>query len=77
MHGAGLSNVAFMRKGTAVLEILSPDRLWPTYRGVAARSDVRYFPYVGARAGIMLANDSDIHLNVTHFGDFVGAALEC
>jgi Glycosyltransferase 61 len=77
MHGAGLSNVAFMRKDTAVLEILSPDRLWPTYRGVAARSEVRYFPYVGDRAGVVLSNDSDIHLDVAHFGNFVGAALEC
>jgi capsular polysaccharide biosynthesis protein len=76
MHGAGLANVGFMRKGAAVIEILSPSRLWPTYRGVAARSGVLYYPYVGERAGVRLENDSDIELNVGHFADFVGAALQ-
>lgn len=71
LHGAGLSNIAFMPAGSHVIEVLSPDRLWPTYRGVAARSQLRYCPYVGKAAGARRHNDSDISLDADHFTQFI------
>jgi hypothetical protein len=71
MHGAGLSNIAFMPRGGKVVEILTPDRLWPTYRGVAARSGLEHFPYVGTRAGEICETDSDVSVDVAHFIEFV------
>jgi capsular polysaccharide biosynthesis protein len=70
-HGAGLSNVSLMPQGAQVVEVLSPRRLWPTYRGVAARSGVRYYPYVAASVGTETTNDSDIDVNIDHLLDFV------
>jgi hypothetical protein len=58
-HGAGLANIAFCRPGTAVVEIVSPDRLWPTYRAIAARRDLDY--------GFALGDQSDPSLRE---GDF-------
>ncbi len=75
MHGAGLANVAFMEPGNKVIEILAPDRLWPTYRGVAARSGLKYAPYVGRRDGALLPNDSDISLDPSHFASFVAEVI--
>ena len=49
VHGAGLSNIVFMQPGTAVVEIISPDRLWPTYRSLAARMGVSYTAVFGQR----------------------------
>lgn len=49
VHGAGLSNVAFMRPGMKVLEIVSPDRLWPTFRSLAVRRGLHYGCIVGDR----------------------------
>lgn len=46
-HGAGLSHISFMDPGTAVLEILSPMRFWPTYRALSARRGVRFGFVVG------------------------------
>ena len=71
MHGAGLSNVAFMPKGGVVVELLTPDRLWPTFRGVAVRSGLHYVPYVGNKAGAAADRDSDISVDTAHFADFV------
>ncbi len=70
-HGAGLSNVSLMPQGAQVVEVLSPRRLWPTYRGVAARSGVRYYPYVAASVGTETTNDSDIDVNIDHLLGFV------
>jgi hypothetical protein len=75
MHGAGLANAAFMAPGAGLIEILAPDRLWPTYRGVAARSGLSYFPYVGERAGQRLETDSDLAVDVGHLADFTREAL--
>jgi capsular polysaccharide biosynthesis protein len=50
-HGAGLANMAFCRPGTSVIEIVSPDRLWPTYRAIAARRGLDY--------GFVLGDQSD------------------
>jgi hypothetical protein len=58
-HGAGLANIAFCQPGTTVIEIVSPDRLWPTYRAVAARRGLDY--------GFVLGDQSDPSLNK---GDF-------
>jgi len=77
MHGAGLSNIAFMPKGGKVVELLTPDRLWPTYRGVAARSGLEHFPYVGARAGEIREADSDVSVDVGHFIGFVAEVCDC
>ena len=71
MHGAGLSNVAFMPRGGVVVELLTPDRLWPTFRGVAVRSELVYVPYVGNKAGAETARDSDISVDPDHFSGFV------
>jgi len=71
MHGAGLANVAFMPEGGVVIELLAPDRLWPTYRGIAARAGLHYAPYVGTRAGEVRHRDSDIAVDAPHFVDFV------
>jgi len=70
-HGAGLSNVSLMPQGAQVVEVLSPRRLWPTYRGVAARSGVRYYPYVAVSVGTETTNDSDIDVNIDHLLGFV------
>jgi len=45
IHGAGLSNMAFMPHGT-VAEIVSRGRLWPTYRTLAARCGLNYGAYI-------------------------------
>jgi capsular polysaccharide biosynthesis protein len=49
VHGAGLSNIIFMKPGTTVVELVSPDRLWPTFRSLAARVGVNYIAIVGDR----------------------------
>lgn len=41
-HGAGLANIAFAPPACRVIEILSPARLWPTYRAIATRSRLAY-----------------------------------
>jgi capsular polysaccharide biosynthesis protein len=71
MHGAGLSNAAFMPAGGVVVELLTPDRLWPTFRGVAVRSGQNYVPYVGNTAGTSARRDSDISVEVDRFARFV------
>lgn len=76
MHGAGLSNVAFMQKGGVVVELLTPDRLWPTFRGVAVRSGLHYFPYIGNKAGLAANRDSDISVDADRFSRFVIEASE-
>jgi hypothetical protein len=58
-HGAGLANIAFCRPGATVIEIVSPDRLWPTYRAIAARRGLDY--------GFALGDQSDPSLER---GDF-------
>ena len=70
-HGAGLSNVCFMPPSAQVIEVLSPKRLWPTYRGVAARSDVRYYPYVASSHGAETQNDSDIEVDIPRLLSFI------
>ena len=71
MHGAGLSNVAFMPRDGVVVELLTPDRLWPTFRGVAVRSGLNYFPFVGNKAGSTVNRDSDISVEADRFSRFV------
>ena len=71
MHGAGLSNVAFMPAGGVVVELLTPDRLWPTWRGVAVRLELNYLPFVGSTAGLAVNRDSDISVEVGRFTRFV------
>ena len=71
MHGAGLSNVAFMPAGGVVVELLTPDRLWPTFRGVAVRSGLSYLPFVGNKAGVAASRDSDISVEADRFTQFV------
>jgi capsular polysaccharide biosynthesis protein len=46
-HGAGLSNVIFMDETATVTEILSPNRLWPTFRTLAARHGQEYHAIIG------------------------------
>lgn len=58
-HGAGLANIAFCQPGTTVIEIVSPDRLWPTYRAISARRGLDY--------GFALGDQSDASLEP---GDF-------
>ncbi len=76
MHGAGLSNIAFMPPGGLVVELLAPDRLWPTYRGIAARAGLHYAPYIGSRAGERQARDSDLTVDEHHFTRFVATAID-
>jgi capsular polysaccharide biosynthesis protein len=47
VHGAGLSNMVFMPESSTVTEIVSPSRLWPTFRMLAARHDRRYHAVIG------------------------------
>ncbi len=76
MHGAGLSNIAFMPPGGVVVELLAPDRLWPTYRGIAARAGLHYAPYIGSRAGEQQARDSDLMVDENHFTRFVATVID-
>lgn len=46
-HGAGLANTAFMRAGTKLVEFISPQRLWPTFKCIANRVGIQYFGIVG------------------------------
>lgn len=46
-HGAGLSNMVFMPCDASVIEILSPARLWPTFRTLAARHGRKYHAIIG------------------------------
>jgi len=46
-HGAGLANMAFMPAGGTIVEILSPARLWPTFKAMAARHGHSYYCVVG------------------------------
>jgi capsular polysaccharide biosynthesis protein len=55
-HGAGLANIAFCRPGTAVVEIVSPDRLWSTYRAIAARRGLDYGFALGDQSDSALKN---------------------
>ena len=41
-HGAGLANIPFADKTCQVIEIISPSRLWPTYRAIATRNEQPY-----------------------------------
>lgn len=45
-HGAGLSNVTFMREGSAVCEIFPKSRIWPTFRAISTRAGLRYAAHV-------------------------------
>ena len=49
-HGAGLSNLIFMPSSSKVLEIVSPERLWPTFRMLAARHNIDYGAIIGSYA---------------------------
>jgi hypothetical protein len=46
-HGAGLSHIAHMPEFSTVLEILHPQRFWPTYRALAARRGATYAALIG------------------------------
>lgn len=46
-HGAGLANMIFMPEGSSVLEILGTQRLWPTFRLLAARHGRGYHALIG------------------------------
>lgn len=46
-HGAGLSNMIFMPENSIVTELVSPARLWPTFRMLAARHGVQYHAVIG------------------------------
>jgi capsular polysaccharide biosynthesis protein len=74
-HGAGLSNVCFMKRGGLVVEILAPDRLWPTYRGVSARSGLNYAPYVAQADGEPNVGGSDMKLDPEHVAQFIEQAI--
>lgn len=54
-HGAGLANISFAPQDCKVIEIISPSRLWPTYRAIAARGGQPY--------GFVLAEASDDPVN--------------
>jgi glycosyl transferase family 61 len=47
VHGAGLSNMIFMPEDATATEIVSPSRLWPTFRMLAARHNRRYHAVIG------------------------------
>ncbi len=49
-HGAGLANIAFAPPSCRVIEIISPARLWPTYRAIAARARQTYSFVLGHNA---------------------------
>jgi hypothetical protein len=46
-HGAGLSNMIFMPENSVVTELVSPARLWPTFRMLAARHGPQYHAIIG------------------------------
>lgn len=48
VHGAGLSHLVSMEPGGKLLEILSPQRFWPTYRALASRAGIDYGVVVGS-----------------------------
>lgn len=47
-HGAGLSNVIFAQDKCRVIELVSPARLWPTFRTLCARRGQQYSAVVGS-----------------------------
>lgn len=80
VHGAGLSNVAFMQPGTKVLEIVSPDRLWPTFRSLAVRRGLQYGCIVGDRviptgADQIAAGNNDFEVKPAVVDEAVAAIL--
>jgi hypothetical protein len=46
-HGAGLVNMLFMEPGSIIIEVLPPDRIWPSYRVLAALMGHEYIAVVG------------------------------
>lgn len=46
-HGAGLTNLAFCKPGTKVIEILSPDYCPSVYRVLSGICELEYYPILG------------------------------
>jgi capsular polysaccharide biosynthesis protein len=49
-HGAGLSNASFMKEGAILFEIFPRSRIWPTFRAIATRANLRYATHVSPAA---------------------------
>lgn len=41
-HGAGLSNLAFCKEGTALIELFAPDYIKPTYQIISEKTGIQY-----------------------------------
>lgn len=60
-HGAELTNLAFCRPGTKVIEILSPYYLNPCFKKIAALSGLQYTALVGTGGRRVLGKGMDAH----------------